>query len=352
MRRIFTMSMCALALVSGWILAAADCRGDGVALPPPLGLYKSTLLATDTGGRLYACDGDTVYRLSGSAFTPLYTGLVGVAVASSGIDDLQIDPSGFGVSADGARAYVASGASGRLLEVNLTTPSARDLPGTAGGWVYGNYGLAVDPIYGQVFVTDSLDNALFKVNTGGDGSLSLVKHFSGAIFGGGLTFSPTGELYVPVATGSSWPSDTLSADVYKFPRSWLDDLAAGHTPATDASLMAAGIHVSGTGTVVAGEGGAVYVEASDAIYRVAPDGTVTVVAGDPSINIFDPSMAGVGFMGLAFDPATDNLAYGYRDASTAPLGLETQATPEPATLALVGLGAAVLAWRRRKKQQC
>jgi DNA-binding beta-propeller fold protein YncE len=345
MSRIRTVSVCALALVFGWVFVAAVGRADGVTLPQPLGKYHSTLLATDAGNHLFACDGDTLYRFNGTAFSPLYTGLVSLTNAAAG-DDVGVDPSGFSVSADGTRAYLATGNSGRLLEINLTSLTARDLPGTTGGWVYGNYGVAVDPIYGQVFLTDSLDHSIYKVNTTGSGSLALVKQFSGAMFGGGLSFSPTGELYVPVATGFV-ETDTISASLYEFPRSWLDDLAAGHTPSTGPSILASDLHISGTGIIAAGCDGEVYIEASDAIYRVTHNGTLSVFAGDPSINIFTPGMAGAGYMGLTFDPTSENLYYGYHGAATAPLDMTVQATPEPATLAFLGLGAAALAWRRR-----
>ncbi len=127
-------------------------------------------------------------------------------------------------------------------------------------------------------------------------------------------------------------------------------MEAGQTPATDAVLYATGLPISGTGCVATGSDGATYVEAANAIYRIGADGTISTLLGDPSQNVFDDSMIGAGFMGLAFDPTTDELYYGYRDSDTDPLMLGEIMVPEPATLALVGLGAAVLF--RRKKGRC
>jgi DNA-binding beta-propeller fold protein YncE len=332
------------AVVLSVLLTSPGLSAAGIAVPPPRGDYQLSTLAADAGGTLYACDGDTVFRLQGSAFTPVVTGLV------STVGGAWVDPSSFVVNGAGTRAYMATGSTGRLVEVDLAAGSARELTGATRSWVYGNYGLAIDPIYGNIFLTDSYNQDVYRVDPSGAGSLSLVKHFTSP-FGGALAFSPTGELYVPVPTAyAAWPTDdNFPMDMYRFSRAWLDDIAAGRTPSTDAVLYAHGLSVSGTGFMAADALGAVYLEAADAIYRVAPDGTLTTFLGDPTKNVFDSTMTGAGFMGLAFDPASDQMYYAYRDTAGQTLTLGEHAAPEPATALMLGLGGVILAIRRRRR---
>ncbi len=221
MRIVRTGSLVLFLVVLGLGVGATDARAalTGITLPAPLGDYQTTLLATDSSGRVYACDGDSVYRLSGSAFSTVATGI------GSAVGYASVNPSGFVVNASGTQAYVATGSSGLMVGVNLTTPSATELTGAtpASGWTYGNYGLALDPISGSIFLTDSYNQDIYLVNPAGSGSLTLVKHFTAA-FGGGLAFSPTGQLYVPIPTGySNWPtSDVFPINMYVFSRSWLE----------------------------------------------------------------------------------------------------------------------------------
>jgi hypothetical protein len=322
---------------------STSLQAAGVSVPPPRGNYQMTTLATDSSGRVYACDGDTVFRLDGSTFTSLATGLV------SSVGGAWVDPSAFVVNAAGTKAYMATGSTGRLVEVNLTTASARELTGATRSWTYGNYGLAIDPIYGNIFLTDSYNQDIYRVDPSGAGSLDLVKHFTGS-FGGGLAFSPTGELYVPVPTGyAAWPTnDNFPVDLYRFPRSWLDDIAAGKSPSADAVRYATGLQVSGTGFVAADATGTAYLEGADAIYCVSSTGALSTFLGDPTKNVFDPTMTGAGFLGLAFDSVTNQLYYAYRETAGEDLLLGQHMAPEPGTLALVGLGLAMALARRRE----
>jgi hypothetical protein len=323
--------------------AAAGVQDLGIAVPPPPGPYLFTLLAADGLGNVYACDGNAVWRLdwNTSAFTSLYTGLASAAGAS-------VDPSGFAVTPDGAKAYVATGWTGRIVEVDLAGGTARELSGAR---LTSNYGLAADPIYGKVFVTDSFTQALHRLDPAGNGSLALLDDFDNSgWFGSGIAFSPDGQLVVPVGTAfSAWPDDdNYPADLYLFSRAWLDAAAAGGTPAGPGSPYAGGVQVSGTGAVAVDSQGNAYLLATDAIYRVDPSGVRSIVAGDSSQNAFD--MIDYGFMGLAYDASADRLLFAYRDSPAGDWTLHQYAVPEPASLALVAAGAAVLLAQRRPKR--
>jgi DNA-binding beta-propeller fold protein YncE len=327
------------------LLAASAAAG--ISVPEPVnGVYYSTLLAVDGSGGVYCFDGDTVYSLSGGTFSPLVTGVSAATGAS-------IDPSGFSVNAAGTLAYVATGFSGHTVEVNLQTHGARDLPGalTGGGYTGLNWGLAVDPIYGKVFMADSNSQNVFLVNPSGSDLLSLLKDYGTlAQFGGGIAFAPDGRLIVPVATTRPvWPNeDSYKADIYAFSRTFLDQVAAGETPTGGMTTLASGITISGSGTVAADVHGNVYLLGADAIYKVDSAGHESVFAGDPSVNVFD--VAGIGYMGLTYDAATDQLLYAYRASTSVPWQYETAAAPEPATLALLAAGAG-LAWMRRRARR-
>lgn len=319
-------------------------RADAVSVPPPVSGSWLTALSTDGSGTLFACDGNTVWRLQGGSFTSVYSGVRSTA-------DVSVDPSGFAVNTAGTQAYVATGFTGRLVEVNLSAPSsARELSGArdAGGtsFAYGNYGVAIDPIYGKVFITDSTNQDLYLMDPSGSGSLRLLKSFSGS-FGGGLAFSPTGELYVPVPTAYSvaGTADNFPIDLYRFPQSWLDDVAAGRTPTTDAVRYAQNLAVSGTSFVAVDGSGVAYLQAVDAIYSVSATGDLSTFLGDPSKNVF--TMGDTGYRGLVFDPTSNQLYYGYREVTGQPLELGAHAAPEPATLGLLALGLATLLSRRR-----
>lgn len=323
--------------------AAADMQSLGITVPPPASMWQYSPLAIDGTGKVYAFADDTLYGLSGGSFAAMVSGIKQLAWGGA---DVSIDPSGFAVNSAGTLAYVATGYSGRLLEIDLTAKTARELTGAA---LAANYGLAIDPIYGKVFLTDSYTQDLYLVDTTGSGSLTLLKQFAGAKFGSGIAFSPAGELVVPVATAyATWPTDDhYPVDLYRFPKAWLDEAAAGKTPTTQPVLFGTGLQVSGTGFVAADSAGEAYLQAADAIYSVDALGNLGVVCGDPSINVFDWDMAGRGFMGLAYAPAEDHLLFAYRGSTGEDWQLYV--SPEPATLALVAMGVASIMARRRSR---
>jgi len=309
MSRTLLGSLAVLAALA--VPAAADMQNLGIVVPAPPSLWQYTPLAVDAAGKVYAFADDTLYGLAGGAFAPLVSGIKQLAW---GDDDIWIDPSGFAVNAAGTLAYVATGYSGRLLEVNLAAKSARELTGAA---LAANYGLAVDPIYGKVFLTDSYTQDLYLVDTVNSGGLTLMKQFAGAVFGSGVAFSPAGELVVPVATAlAKWPTDDhYPVDLYRFSKAWLDEAAAGKTPTAQPACFGTGLKVSGTGFIVADSKGITYLQAADAIYTVDPNGNLGAACGDPSINVFDWDMAGRGFMGLAYDPVEYRLLFAYRGST-------------------------------------
>jgi len=328
--------------VSGGATAGVQSLGGN--LPNPAAGSFSTVLAADLLGGIYACNGNSLYKYTGSAFAPLYKGIVAAGGAA-------FDPSALAVSADGSAAYVASGYSGKVVRIDLAavTPQAAGLSnvGLPSG---SNFGLAVDPIYGQVFLTDSWTQALYVLDPAGTASPKLLDSFGGTGWaGGGIAFTPTGELFVPVPTSySAWPTDDeFTVDLYRFNRSWLDSVAAGAASTGAGQLYATGVVVSGSGSVAADAEGYIYLTGADAIYGINTAGSLTIVAGDPALNAWD--MWGCGFMGLAYDAKEDRLVTGYAAASGDAFGLTAaDPAPEPATLGLVALGLVALAARLRQ----
>jgi DNA-binding beta-propeller fold protein YncE len=325
--------------------ATAGVQSLGGSLPSPAAGSYSTVLAADSLGGIYACDGNALYKYSGSAFTPLYTGIV----AAGGV---AFDPSALAVSANGSVAYVASGFSGKVVRIDLAgaTPLATGLS-NAGLPSGSNFGLAVDPIYGRVFLTDSWTQALYVLDPAGTASPKLLDSFDGTGWaGGGIAFTPGGELFVPVPTAySAWPKDDeFTVDLYRFSRSWLDSVAAGTASTGDGQLYATGVVVSGSGSVAADPKEHIYLTGADAIYGINTAGSLMIVAGDPALNAWN--MWGCGFMGLAYDAKEDRLVTGYAASFGDAFGLTGVApAPEPATAGLVALGLVALAARRRKR---
>lgn len=342
------IGMAALALALGAAGVRADVQGLGMDLPPPaLGSYFTDVSADGVGG-IWACDGDALYKAESGTFGEVYSG---IAAAGGG---LAFDPAGLALTSDGTRAYVASGFSNQLVEIDMSgpTPSARHLPDAS---IPGssNFGVAVDPVYGQVFLTDGTTHELYLVDAAGTGSLTLLEDFGGtAAVGGGLAFSPSGELYVPVATTmSNWPDDDeFTVDLYRFSRTWLDDLAAGTVNTGAGQLLVSDFVTSGSSDVAVDSAGITYLVGSDAIYAIDEAGNRMIAAGDPSLNAWD--MWGYGFMGLAYDAAEDRVITGYAASS----GQQYEATgvtpmPEPGTLALVAAGLGLGLVRKRKRRR-
>ena len=327
--------------------ASAGMQSLGGNLPDPAAGSYTTVLAADSLGGIYACDGNALYKYTGSTFTPLYTGIVAAGGAA-------FDPSALAVSADGSVAYVASGATGKIVNIDIAANSARELSGAT--LSNGNYGIAVDPIYGLAFVTSSWTSgsnyaqSLYLLDPSGNGSLTLLDSFGGTgVLGSGIGFSPDGQLVVPVGKEyATKDDDTFPVNLYRFSRAWLDDLSAGIVTTGAGDLYASDLLVSGSGAVSVDSAGNAYLAASDAIYWVAANGSLSVLVGDTTPHVW--WMFDYGFMGLAYDAKEDRLVTGYAASSGDAFGLTAaDPAPEPATLGLVVVGLAGLLARRRTR---
>jgi len=307
-----------LAVLVSPLAAGAGMQPVGtVTVPPPPGDYHFTALACDAGGGVYAFDGDTIYALQGGAFAPRVSGIQAAAWPGQ---EVTVDPSAFAVDAGGATAWFATGFSGRIVEVRIdpNLPAFGEAWELKGAALASNYGLAVDPVHGELFVTDSWTADLYHVTRAGAGSLDNRRTFPGAMYGGGIAFTPGDELIVPIATGfAAWPDDDgFPLDLYRFPRQFLDDLVAGRPTVTEPERYATGLTVSGTGFVAADGRGAAYLQGADAIYRVDRAGNLLVLCGDATQNAFD--LVGLGFMGMAYDAAGQRLLMAHRAADDQP----------------------------------
>jgi len=137
-------------------------------------------------------------------------------------------------------------------------------------------------------------------------------------------------------------------DLYRFSPSWLDDLSVGIVTTDAGQLYASDLLVSGSGAVGVDSTGNAYLAASDAIYWVAANGSLSVLVGDTTPHVW--WMFDYGFMGLAYDAKGDRLVTGYAASASDPFSLTAvDPAPEPATLGLVALGLVALAARRRKR---
>ncbi len=344
MKKIAVMLAAVLAAATS---GAAGMQSLGIAVPEPAA-WRFTALAVDGSGTVFAVEGDTLYRLEGGAFQPFVTS---IETKAFGGEEVTIDPSGFAVDASGSVAYLATGGSGRLVEIDIDPGSggfgsARELTGAA---MQSNYGLAVDPIHGHVFLTDSYSAGLYGVDPAGAGTMTLLKSFAGGMFGGGIGFAPDGRLIVPVAKSfSNWQDgeDDYAVDMWRFGTEFLDEVAAGDPPADPGDAYAQMLQVSGHGFVAVDADGAAYLQGADGIYRVDASGNLSVLAGDTSQNVF--TLVGVGFMGLAYDAPANRLLFAYREADVVPFELYEYVIPEPATLGLLAFGVACLRVRRRR----
>ncbi len=341
-----------LALVALVVPARAAVQDLGATIPNPDPWSWSTLLAADGGGGVYACDGDSIYRLVGTTFQTAFSGVAAAAGAG-------VDPPDFAVSPDGTTAYVTTGMSGRIVEVNLSNQTAQELSDARQNLgMSGNYGTAVDPIHAMPFTTNAWAQHLYHLDPTGNGTLTLLDTFAntGAV-GGSFAFTPDGQLIVPVGTAfSNYPNDDrFPVDLYRFSRGWLDDLAAGTVAEGAGTRYAQNLMISGTGAVAADARGHVYMLAQDAIFEVDPDGNMSTLVGDPSRNIWSALFEGEEFMGMAYDAACDRILFGRRTTWFDGSGNRQHsawglyAVPEPATLVLLAVGAAAAGLYRRRR---
>ncbi|MDK1031186.1 MAG: PEP-CTERM sorting domain-containing protein [Planctomycetia bacterium] len=315
-------------------------------IPDPTYVYGTTLLAMSPDGQLYSCNGDTISRWipAENRFEDVVTGIES-AVGGS------VEPSGFAMLTSNV-GVVLSGWSDVIALANLNTGVVTTLGSVS---LSGNFGAATDPVWGRVFITDSAGK-VYMLDTVAGGSAALFYEPSAALFGSGLAFDESGNLFLPVATGfSAWPTDDLfPIDLVKIPANYVTDFVTGGVPdPNDIEVLVSGAMVSGSASVAVDEWGAVYIEGLHGIYRIdTASGEVTVFEGEPSEhNVFSSPYTGPAYGGMAYDSANNRLLYGL-GTGYPPSGLllTESVIPEPTTIAFLGFGLlGVLATKRRSK---
>ena len=316
-------------------------------IPDPSYVYGTTLLAMSPDGQLYSCNGDKISRWipAENRFDDIVTGIES-AVGGS------VEPSGFAMLTSNV-GVVLSGWSDVIALANLNTGVVTTLGSVS---LSGNFGAATDPVWGRVFITDSAGK-VYMLDTVGGGSASLFYEPAGALFGSGIAFDATGNLFVPVATGfSAFPTDdSFPVDLVRISADYISEFVTGGTPnPADIQVLVSGISVSGSASVAVDGSGHVYLGAADAIYRInIAGGAMATQEGDPTQNVFstDFATAGESHAGMVYDPVGNRLLYGLGTGYPASdLVLMESVIPEPTTIAFLGFGLlGVLTTKRRSK---
>ena len=264
----------------------------------------------------------------------------------SGISPFVSPSAPTGIAFDSAHFFYAASA---LNTITKYAPNGVGFPFVSGlgTGLSSPYGLAFDAA-GNLFVANAGNNTIQMFTPGGVGSVFAS---TGLNSPRGLAFDRNGNLYAanfgnstiekfaPDGTPSLFASTGLSAP-YGLAFDAVGNLYAANNTGATIERFTPGGSPSLFATDPQG--------APSALTGIAFDSTGNLYAGNlgqTTVDVFTPGGAGSVFTGARVDQPQ---FLAFTDNAGVPLPLANQA-PEPASLGLLGLGACLLAARRRRK---
>ncbi|MCC7191262.1 MAG: PEP-CTERM sorting domain-containing protein [Phycisphaeraceae bacterium] len=318
--------------------------------------YALGYSTVNSSHELFVHTGDSIWRYDADtdSFTDQISGL-----RSSFGGPARISDMGFAPGPDG-EAMVMMGQAGGALLVNLSTgtrvlaPNIDSGPGDTG--TDDNLFSAASRADGKYYATYvapdySTFTSVYFLNPGDPTPASFVVDppvaspipNSTADYSGSMTFDTAGNLYVGVfsyLTGQSFPIGT--AGFFRIDAADLDTFESTGTLPGSAVHYLGGAPSNGNGSLVVDLEGNLYFSTSTGIGRFR-NGVITSVVGDVLFNGFPPVNA---VEGLAYDPATNSLAFGQYNQSLGGHELAFLMVPEPTSALLLVIGVAGVMRRR------
>lgn len=353
----------------GWVLGlvvlvqlAASLAARGAALLPAkdsgnaYATYALGYSMVNGSRELFVHTGDSIWRYDAGAgvFTDQIFGL-----RSAFGGPVRTSDTGFAAGPSG-QALVMMGSAGGALIVDLDAgthalaPNIGSGPGDTGSDdnLFSAASRAAGKYYATYVAPDySNFTSIYLLNPGAatpavfvvDPPAAAPIPNTTANYSGSMAFDAAGNLYVGVLsylTGQNFPIGTAS--FYRIDAAGLDIFESGSPLPGSAMHYLGGAPSNGNGSLVVDAAGDLYFNTATGIGRFR-DGAITSVVGDVLATSF-PSKNTVE--GLAYDPATNSLAFGQYNQSLGGHEITFLAIPEPASAVLLMIGAAGMMRRR------